>query len=218
VGENRLVRRLAATLGLLLVSAGVFVTTAFGHVQVRPAEAAPGDPTLFTLLVPNEERTPTVRVDLKIPAGVVPVSFAETPGWTRTERRRADDSIDVVTWRGSLAPDDFVQFSFIATTPDRSGAITWPTVQVYRGGTTARWIGPPGSDEPAPVTQVSGDVPRENAGGEGGEAAAPATTSGSTGSGTSGSSDTLAVVAVAVAGLALAAAIAAIARGRRRLS
>ena len=38
----------AAAAGLALVAA-----PAGAHVQVRPAEAAPGDPVLWTVLVPN---------------------------------------------------------------------------------------------------------------------------------------------------------------------
>jgi len=218
--ENRLMRRRTAlTLALCLVMAAIGARGAAGHVQVRPAEAAPADTTRFTLLVPNEEASPTVRVDLQIPDGVVPVAFSTTPAWTRAERRRADGSLAVVSWRGSLAAGEFVEFSFLATTPARDGPVAWPTVQVYRDGTIARWIGPPDSDEPAPVTEISDSVARQNAGGEGDEGGSPTVTAVASGEASATSTgDTLAVVAVAVAGLALAAAIAAIVLGRRRQS
>ena len=46
----------------------------------------------------------------------------------------------------------------------------WKAVQRYDDGEEAAWIGPPDSDHPAPVTVVSEDAARVNAGGEGAEA------------------------------------------------
>ena len=170
----------------LLVAAAVALVAApaaSAHVQVRPALAAPGDPVLFQVIVPNEKDAKTVEVTLQIPKDVLPFSFEEPEGWTRENQEGSDGSLESVTWKGELAEDGFARFSFLASTPEQEGEIVWKALQTYDDGSVSRWIGAPDSDNPAAVTTISDDAPRENAGGEGGEAesetpAAEATTQG----------------------------------------
>jgi uncharacterized protein YcnI len=164
-------RLLLAVAGL--VAAGVFAGTAGAHVQVTPTLVAPRDPVLFTVLVPNESDSPTVSVELRIPDGVVPFAFEPVPGWKRTETRAANQALERVVWRGSLPAGSFVRFSFLASTPPQPGSIVWRALQTYRDGTVVRWIGDPGSEEPAAITVVSAGAPRQNAGGESSAAPAP---------------------------------------------
>lgn len=217
-------RSLLAGVAALVVTA-LGAPAAFAHVQVQPALVAPGDSVIFTVVVPNERDVATVEVELQIPEGVIPFAFEETPGWKRSERLAADQSLDVVAWTGSLPPGGFVRFSFLAGTPDEPGEITWPTVQTYADGVKVRWIGPPDSEEPAAVTVVSADAARQNAGGEGGgasqpegpppttEAAGPAAAPAEPDSDTSTS--WLAVAALIVAVLALVVAVVGVVRHRR---
>jgi uncharacterized protein YcnI len=208
------------------VLALVLPPVASAHVQVLPAVAAPGDPTLFTLLVPNERDSPTVSVVIQIPGGLVPFSFEEVPGWKRSETRKADGSLDTVTWEGSLPVGSFVRFPLLARTPEQEGELRWPSIQTYADGTVVRWIGPEEADEPAAFTLVSDEAARQNAGGEGQqapasspaetgaagpveEAAAPAEAGGDGG----GGNDTL---ALALGGAGLAVGIAALVVALRR--
>jgi uncharacterized protein YcnI len=152
---------------------------ASAHVQVRPALAAPGDPVLFQVIVPNERDAHTTEVVLQIPKDVIPFSFEEPDGWTRENKEGADGSLETVTWKGELAEDGFARFSFLASTPEQEGDIVWKSIQTYDDGSTSRWIGAADSDNPAAVTKISNSAPRENAGGEGAEAedgGAPAAT------------------------------------------
>jgi hypothetical protein len=202
---------------------------ALGHVQVRPTVAAPGDPVLWQVIVPGESDARTVKVELKIPKGVLPFSFEDTPGWRRDITLAPDDSIDVVTWRGRLAPDGFVRFSFLASTPEEEGTIAWKAVQTYDDGQEAAWVEGPESESPAPVTRISASAPRENAGGEG-EAAAegspPAANEGAPAAATTeassdddgGASTGLAIAALVVGGLGLIAGVAGFVTARRRPS
>jgi MYXO-CTERM domain-containing protein len=154
--------------GAGVVLALAVAAPASAHIQVRPALVAPGDPVMFQLVVPGErDDAQTVGVTLQMPAGMIPFAWQDTPGWTRTEKLKADQSLDTVTWKGKLAKDGFVTFSFLAGTPDKEGDIAWRTLQTYSDGQTVRWIGAPGSDNPAAVTKIAKDAPRENAGGEG---------------------------------------------------
>ena len=156
-----------------VVLAFALAAPASAHIQVRPALAAPGDPVMFQLVVPGErDDAQTVEVTLQMPEGLIPFAWEDTPGWTRTEKLKSDQSIDTVTWKGELAKDGFVTFSFLASTPDKEGDLSWKALQKYSDGQTVRWIGAPGSDNPAAVTKIAKDAPRENAGGEGEESGA----------------------------------------------
>jgi uncharacterized protein YcnI len=157
----------AAAAATLLIAA-----PASAHIQVRPSLAAPGDPVLFEVIVPNEKDAHTVEVTLQIPKDVLPFSFAASDGWERTNKPNADGSIATVTWKGELAEDGFASFSFLASTPEQEGEIVWKALQTYDDGSTVRWIGEPDSDNPAAVTRIAKDAARQNAGGEGEETAA----------------------------------------------
>jgi uncharacterized protein YcnI len=161
-------RALLAAAAVALIAA----PAASAHVQVRPALAAPGDPVLFQVIVPNEKDAHTVEVTLQIPKDVLPFSFEEPDGWTRENKEGPDGSLETVTWKGKLAEDGFARFSLLASTPEQEGEIVWKSIQTYDDGSVSRWIGAPDADSPAAVTKISNDAPRENAGGEGAEAEA----------------------------------------------
>jgi uncharacterized protein YcnI len=205
------------------VAAAVAAPAALGHVQVRPASAAPGDPVLWEVLVPGEKEARTTEVSLQIPRGVLPFSWEDTPGWERELEMADDGSVAVVRWRGRLAPDGFVRFAFLASTPEQEGEISWKAVQRYDDGSESAWIEPPDGEFPAAVTTVSASAARQNAGGEGagsaeGEAtpaptAAPAAADGADDD--EGGGSTLAIV-LGAAGALMGAAALAVALGRRR--
>ena len=212
---RRLLIALAATLAL--------VEPAGAHVQVRPALAAPGDPVLFQVIVPGERDAHTTEVTLQIPKDVLPFSFEDPPGWTRTNGEASDGSLSTITWKGELAEDGFARFAFLASTPEQEGEIAWKAIQTYDDGHTTRWIGAPDSENPAAVTKISESAPRENAGGEseppGAPATATATASAKTAAANVATTDDpsplptiLSAVAVVLSALALALVL----RGRRR--
>jgi uncharacterized protein YcnI len=210
-------RVLVTGAALFLLSAGA----AQAHIQISPTVAAPLDSVKFTLLVPGESDANTTKVTLQMPAEVLPFSFSDPPGWTRKMNEAANGAIETIEWTGELPADGFVEFSFIAGTPEKPGTILWKTLQEYSDGTIVRWIGDPGSEEPAAVTEISADAPTQNAGGEGDEVAGggeepvtttggetePATTTAASASESSSSSDafarTLSIVALALAAVAL---------------
>jgi uncharacterized protein YcnI len=215
------IRRPAAVAVAALVASAWASHPAAAHVQVSPAEAAPGDRVEVELLVPGERKAHTIEVALRIPDGVAPFSFERAPGWHRQLDKRADGSIEVVRWHGELARDGFVRFAFLATTPDREGEVTWKAIQRYDDGGEAAWIGPPDSERPAAVTRISAAAPAQDAGGEGGAARAAARTGGAAPAPadepSDGAGSTLALV-LGAAGLLLGAAalIVALRRGRPR--
>jgi uncharacterized protein YcnI len=161
----------------LAVAAAALAAPAAAHVQVRPAQAAPADAVLWTLLVPSEQESGTLQVELAVPKDVLPFSYEDAPGWARRLRMNADGSVRSIVWRGRTRADGLATFRFLASTPQRTGTIAWKAIQTYRDGVRVRWIGSPASERPASITSVSKTAARENAGGEGGAGAAnvPAT-------------------------------------------
>jgi uncharacterized protein YcnI len=224
VPRSRRIRVLAAALAAA-GAAAVLAAPAGAHIQVTPAEAAPGDPVEFTLRVPGETGARTVEVSLQMPAEVLPFAYGDPPGWRRTLEQAPDGSVRVVRWRGEMAPDGFVEFSFRASTPEQPGTLTWKAVQRYSDGEEAAWIGPPDSDNPAATTVGSAGAARQNAGGEGAAAAAgggstaaaatPAADAGDDDGDDDGSGSTVAIV-LGIAGCLLGGAALAVALSRRR--
>jgi uncharacterized protein YcnI len=209
-------------LPLAALAFAVLVAPASAHVQVTPTEAAPGDPVRFEVLIPGETEAHTTEVALQVPKGVLPFSFEDQPGWKRTLEQADDGSVGVIRWRGRLASDGFVRFSFLAATPEQEGELVWKAVQRYDDGDEAAWIGPPESDNPAPVTSVSAAAPRQNAGGEGGEATAegaaepaPAAPAAAVTPADDGGSDGTIGIVLGGAGLVLGAAALVVALRRR---
>jgi len=170
---------------LLLATAG----PAAAHIQVTPGIAAPDDPVRFTVLVPGESDKETVKVQLKVPKDVLPFSFGRTPGWKRTLVEAPNGAVDRIVWTGRMAKDDFAEFSFLAGTPAQPTTLVWKALQTYSDGTIVRWIGAPGSEQPAPVTRVVAGAPPQNAGGEGTATKPGGTTTTQTAGATAGSSD-----------------------------
>jgi uncharacterized protein YcnI len=195
-----------AILGLL-----VAVTPASAHIQVDPTTAAPDDAVLFQVLVPNERSHGTSKVELAVPASVIPFSYQDTPGWRRSLKLKKDGSARSIVWRGHLRPDGFARFSFLASTPAQEGDIAWKAIQTYDDGKKVRWIGTPESDSPAALTTVSKRFPRQNVGGEGTGKAESSSSSSAAAPASTSSEDTSDSTARWLAAGALAAALAALA-------
>ena len=139
--------------------------SAWAHVTVDPGEAAADSFARFAIRVPNERPTAaTVKLTIRLPAGLTFVGFQSKPGWKRTvtmaklaqpvtiEGERVTERIATVTWSGgSIGPGEFDEFGMSAHVPKRPGsALVFPALQTYDNGETVRWIGGPDADEPAP--------------------------------------------------------------------
>jgi uncharacterized protein YcnI len=141
------------------VAAGAFVllaTPAFAHVEVEPTQVEPGStsPVLFTIEHGCSE-SPTVKVEMQLPAGVTQVEPEPVPGW------EFEITDDVITWTGGPQPDhEPLGLSVFMTFPDTPDAVLlFPVVQTCEVG-EIRWIQPPNPDgsepeDPAPVVVVA---------------------------------------------------------------
>lgn len=163
----------AATCVAALALAAPALATA--HVTVVPHQAPAGAYTVFDVRVPNErDDASTVRVDLQLPDGFIAASYEPEPGWrVRVIRERLDRPIETdvgpiseqvgrIVWigdgsaAGSIPPGAFRDFPISVRVPDAPGStLTFKALQTYDSGEVVRWIGEPGSDEPAATVAVT---------------------------------------------------------------
>jgi uncharacterized protein YcnI len=128
-----------AAVSLLLVLAFPVVVDA--HVIVTPAESEAGGWERYTILVPTEKASPTVRVELKLPTGIDVIALESKPGW---HGRYEPFPIGAarVEWKGGSIPEgEFVSFEFLAWNPPAARVLTWEATQWYGDGTSERWGG-----------------------------------------------------------------------------
>lgn len=138
------------------------VPLASAHVSISPAVVAPNVYQAFTVDVPTEKTVPTITIRIEIPAGLRVARFQPKPGWTRTAEKDASGLIVAVTWTGgSIAPDEYEQFVFLARTPKETGPLVFKAFQTYEGGEVVGWTGAELDNFPAAVVQVTDEVPTE---------------------------------------------------------
>ncbi len=162
-------RKALFVLSVLVVSAASTAPAA-AHATVQPNEAIAGSFARFVLRVPNERPdAATVKVEVQFPETLALVSFQDIAGWQRTVERKAlaqpveifgdtiTEYVASVTWEGGrIEPNEFEEFGFSARMPEGPTMLRFPALQTYDSGEVVRWVGPPGTDEPAAqVTTVS---------------------------------------------------------------
>jgi uncharacterized protein YcnI len=144
-------RVVAATIALVLAIPAV----ALAHAVVYPRASTPGAYERYVLRVPNERNVPTTRVEIRFPGDVKVSSFSDVPGWHLEVVRDSAKRIVGAAWTGSLAPERFVEFPFIAVNPKTNIKIHWPAYQTYSSGERVEWTGDEGTKTPASVTTIS---------------------------------------------------------------
>jgi len=201
------------------VAAFALPAAADAHVTLQPNSAAAGGFTRLDVRVPNErDDAATTKVELQLPDGFAFASYEPNPGWTvkvttaklaqpiPTDDGEVTEGVKQITWtsKQGIPPGAFMDFGLSVQVPGKAGdALTFKALQTYSNGEVVRWIGPEGSDNPAPTVSVTAPA--------GDEHAAASTTPSS-----SDSTDTLSVVALIVGALGLLAGMAAFATTRRR--
>jgi uncharacterized protein YcnI len=141
----------AAAAGILAVSAP---TLSWAHAVVFPRQSTTGSYEKYVLRVPNEKAVATTRVELHFPAGLRVTSFADVPGWQLEVVTDSAKAITAAIWTGTLPPQRFVEFPFVAANPKTDTKLEWPAYQTYADGERVEWTGPEGSKRPASVTTI----------------------------------------------------------------
>src|SRR3954469_18008522 len=161
---------LATALGAALTAP----SAAAAHVTVQPASAPAGAETVLSLRVPNErDDASTVKVDVRLPPGFVSAAGESPRGWRvravkeklskpiQTDDGPIDEQISEIVWTASskstgIQPGEFRDFPLSVLIPGKPGqSLTFKALQTYSNGSVVRWIGAPGSDEPAPQVKLT---------------------------------------------------------------
>ncbi len=143
--------RLLVTLVLVVVSSA----SAAAHVMVLPATSTAGAVERYSVVVPTEGKSPTVRVELRLPMGVEVVAVESKPGWQGSNRPFPIGAATLGWTGGRIPPGEMVSFDFLALNPNTPRALTWNATQWYEDGTSDRWGEGASSDHHASMTTVA---------------------------------------------------------------
>jgi uncharacterized protein YcnI len=226
--------RAAAVAAVTGIAVALVPAMAQAHVTVQPTSVPAGGFVRLDVRVPTErDDAYTKQVALRLPPGFAEASYEPVPGWSvkvaktklakpiQTDDGPVTEQVSTITWtghgtEGRIPPGAFQDFGLSVQVPGKAGdTLTFKALQTYSDGKVVRWIGPSGSDAPAPSVTVTA------AGGtSAGGASAPAQSGGAKASTSSeaadgSGSDTLAIVALIVGALGLAAGGVALASARR---
>lgn len=220
-------RLLLSALVSAIASLALAASVASAHVSVLPAEAPAGANQSYTVRVPSEKETPTVKVRVEFPPEAVVSRFMPKAGWTREVEKDSAGKIVAATWSGGrIASDEYEEFGFIARNPKETGKISFKAFQTYGDGETVAWANAEGQERPASVTTITTATAASTGGSieQPGQSAAGAPAGASTSSGAAappaasgrGTSDLGLFIALGAAGLALVGiALAAVSLARR---
>ena len=126
----------------LATALGIFlgVGSAFAHVTISPTESSTGISETYTMRVPTERESATVRIEAKFPMGMTVSDFESKTGWTVEPETNAEGHVVSVVWSGgSIPPGQAEQFSFTARNPGAATTLMWEVVQIHADGSTAEW-------------------------------------------------------------------------------
>jgi uncharacterized protein YcnI len=148
-------------LGALGTATGLMVLApvAQAHFEIKPRRGDPGDARAFTFSIENEKsNAATVRFDVQLPTGVAFLGARSLGGW-KLQRTATTGGPRTISFRARtpLGPGEAEQeFVVSLRLPKAPGAtLSFKGVQTYDNGEKVRWIGPPGSEEPAPTIRIS---------------------------------------------------------------
>jgi uncharacterized protein len=212
------------TIVAALAAALALPAAAAAHVTVQPAQAPAGGFARLDVRVPNEDPSKaTTKVVVQMPPGFAEASYEPVPGWRVAVAKRKlatpvkTDEGDTLTEEVSkltftatgkgIAPGQFQDFGLSVGIPDRpvGTKLTFKALQTYAGAKVVRWIGAPGSAEPAPQVELV------SAGAGSGASPAPAAASSDE---SDDGGNTLSIIAIIAGALGLLAGGAALLRSR----
>jgi periplasmic copper chaperone A len=210
------------------------------HVTLQPNTAAAGSFTVLDVRVPTElDNASTAKIDVQLPQGFAAARYEPKPGWRvrivkgrlatpiQTDDGPITEGVRRMIWTrtshsGGIKPNQFMDFPISVQIPGKAGdKLTFKALQTYSNGEVVRWIGAPGSDEPAPQVTVTAAPAAGAAASASHGAGAGAMGAGDSGTAhraaaTDGDSNGLSIAALVAGGLGLLLGGGALAATRRR--
>ena len=154
---------LAALIGVVVCASG---GVAYGHAALNAEQAEAGALTTLEFRITHGcDGSPTTRVELALPDGIVRASPRMLAGWTvRVEREPLAAPITLhgqtvterparIIWEGGSIPDGvYEQFEVRLETPNRPGeTVLFPVRQECANGGTYAWADDPAAGTPHPA-------------------------------------------------------------------
>lgn len=154
--------------------AGMMIPPASAHVTLENRQAAVGSYYKAVFAVPHGcAGSPTTKIRVQIPEGVISVKPMPKPGWTletikgkfaaeyESHGKKLSEGVKEVVWSGGKLLDDnydeFVMATFLTPSLKANSTLYFPVVQECEQG-VSRWI----------------DIPTEGAGGNDHDSKSPA--------------------------------------------
>ena len=134
---------------LVLTVALVVAPIALGHIRIYPNESTFGAREKYTMRVPNERQSPTIRIEGEFPAGLEVYDFEFKPGWKIDFKKDDKGKIVGATWTGRIAPYEFAEFGMLAINPkDGDPKMLWKFYQYYEDGFKEEFTAAPDAKMP----------------------------------------------------------------------
>ena len=124
---------------LALVLVVTCAASAAAHVMVLPAASTAGGVERYTVVVPTEGRSSTVRVEVRLPMGIEVVAIESKPGWQGSNHPFPIGAATIGWTGGRIPAGEMVSFDFLAVNPKAPRTLTWNATQWYEDGTSDRW-------------------------------------------------------------------------------
>jgi uncharacterized protein YcnI len=150
-------RKISTLFLALMLSMLLLAGIASAHVVVYPKDTIQGSYEKFTVRVPTEKDTPTVKVEIKVPAEVEVSRTMPVPGWKAEFTKDANGKIISIIWTATgegLSSTEFGEFDLQGKVDKAAASLVWKADQTYKDGSVVNWTGDEKSDHPASVTKV----------------------------------------------------------------
>jgi uncharacterized protein YcnI len=136
----------------------LLASPALAHVTlVVPAASAASEFVAVFRVGHGCGAAPTTALTIALPAGIAGARPEAKAGWTVEMQKDAAGRTSAITWQGgSLAADEFDEFSILMRLPAAPGTLLFPATQICTGS-VKHWSDVPGkaSAHPAPVLTVT---------------------------------------------------------------
>jgi uncharacterized protein YcnI len=133
---------------------------AWAHAEFEDDSVPANSDTELVIKVPvEEEGTSNVDVQVAMADGWQAIGCQAQPSWTcKIEVTDGRQTVHFTKAAGAAAGED-ERFSFTVHSAAGEGTAAFPTVQTYGDGEVVRWIGEPGTDNPAPRVELTPGPP-----------------------------------------------------------
>lgn len=130
---------------------------ALAHVEVLPARVVAGEPTTFTIRVPQEEGVVT-RVRVNFPESVAVYGLRPPPGGFTVDVIERDGAIRGADYRGGrIGAHQYQDFQVIGT-PQEVGPTIWRVEERLADGSVRLWTGTPEGIDAPRVEPTTGEA------------------------------------------------------------